>query len=401
MKKALSAALAIAVLLTAGAFGGAAPTAYITAECAETSSGTCGKSLSWTFSGGTLTVSGTGEMYSRSSNYAVPWADFKDEITYVVIGSGVSSIGGQAFDSCKSLTSVELPDTLKSIGTYSFSGCTSLKSIIIPDGVTNIGSSAFAGCKSLAEIEILVSVTYIGDIAFASPSWLEAQRSKERPFVIVNGILINGSLCTGDVVIPDCVTDIAGNAFYYCTGMTSLTIPDSVTVIRDNAFNYCTGLTSVTIPASVSEVGMQAFVKCDMLAEVTVLAPDCDIYDRETTFSNDNKGGYSGTIRGYEGSTAETYAAKFNRTFVSLGRVPALGDPNADGSIDAKDASFILSEYALLSTGGAPTFTAAQKQAADVNCDGKTDPKDASKILGYYAYLSTGGEEGFDVYLRK
>ena len=139
---------------------------------------------------------------------------------------------------------------------------------------------------------------------------------------------------------------------------------------------------------------MQAFVKCDMLAEVTVLAPDCEIYDRATTFSNDNKGSYSGTIRGYEGSTAETYAAKFKRTFVSLGRAPTLGDPNSDGSIDAKDASFILSEYALLSTGGAPTFTAAQKQAADVNCDGKTDPKDASVILSYYSYISTGGEKG-------
>lgn len=401
MKKAIAAALAL-TMFCAGAdiYGTVVPDTIMTAASAETS-GTCGKSMTWTFSNGTLTVSGTGEMYSRNSNYIVPWTDFKDEITSVVIGSGVTSIGGLAFDSCKSLTSVKLPDTLKSIGTYSFSSCTSLKSITIPDGVTNIGSSAFAGCKSLAEIEIPPSVTYIGDIAFVGTSWLEAQRSKERPFVIVNGILINGSLCTGDVVIPDGVTDIAGNAFYYCTGMTSLTIPDSVTVIRDNAFNYCTGLTSVTIPASVREVGMQAFVKCDLLAEVTVLAPDCEIYDRATTFSNDNSGGYSGTIRGYEGSTAETYAAKFNRTFVSLGRTPTLGDPNADGSIDAKDASFILAEYSRLSTGDNATFTSAQKSAADVNFDGMTDSKDASRILGYYSYLSTGGKEDFNAYLSK
>ena len=377
-----------------------APIRCITAYTAETQSGTCGNSMTWTFSGGTLTVSGTGEMYSRNSQYTIPWADFKDDITSVIVNEGVSSIGGQTFDSCNNLTSVSLPGTLKSISSYSFSSCKSLEKITIPNGVTSIGSSAFASCKSLKEIEIPKSVSYIGDIAFAGTPWLENKRSKEQPFVIVNGILINGGLCTGDVVIPDEVTDIAGDAFYYCTDITSLIIPDSVTIIRNNSFNYCTGLTSVSIPASVAEVGMQAFVKCDSLAEVTILNPDCKIYDRTTTFANDNKGGYSGTIRGYDGSTAEAYANKFSRSFVSLGRAPTLGDPNADGSVDAKDASFILTEYARLSTGDKATFTAAQNTAADVNTDGFTDSKDASKILSYYAYISTGGTEDFNTYIR-
>ncbi|MCR5015768.1 MAG: leucine-rich repeat protein [Ruminococcus sp.] len=401
MNKAFVIAAALCLLAAGSNVCGAfAPASYMTASAAETASGTCGKSLTWTFSSGTLTVSGTGEMYSRNSQYSVPWADFKDDITSVAVGEGVTSIGGQAFDSCKNLTAVSLPSTLKSIGTYSFSGCSSLTKVTIPNGVTSIGSSAFASCKKLADIDIPRSVSYIGDIAFAGTKWLENNRSKEQPFVIVNGILINGSLCTGDAVIPDGVTDIAGNAFYYCTGITSLTIPESVAIIRDNAFNYCTGLTSVTIPASVTEVGMQAFVMCDKLAEVTVLNPDCKIYDRKTTFANDNET-FAGTIRGYDGSTAETYAKKYSRTFVSLGRVPTLGDPNADGSIDAKDASFILAEYSRLSAGGAPTFTAAQRTAADVNTDGLTDSKDASKILGYYAYTSTGGTEDFNAFIAK
>ena len=59
--------------------------------------------------------------------------------------------------------------------------------------------------------------------------------------VIVNGILINGGLCTGEAVIPDGVTDIAGNAFYYCTDITSLTIPDSVTKLGIYVFLGCSG----------------------------------------------------------------------------------------------------------------------------------------------------------------
>ncbi len=67
------------------------------------------------------------------------------------------------------------------------------------------------------------------------------------------------------------------------------------------------------------------------------------------------------------------------------------GDPNGDEKIDAKDASFCLSEYSLLSTGASSLLSEAEKNAADVNRDEKIDSRDASDILSYYGYLSTGG----------
>ncbi len=69
-----------------------------------------------------------------------------------------------------------------------------------------------------------------------------------------------------------------------------------------------------------------------------------------------------------------------------------LGDANLDGAVDAKDASKVLVEYSLLSTGKPETFNEQQKLNGDVNFDGKIDSKDASRILAYYSYLSTGGE---------
>jgi hypothetical protein len=66
------------------------------------------------------------------------------------------------------------------------------------------------------------------------------------------------------------VTSIGINAFYGCTGLTSVTIPSSVTSIGDNAFYGCTGLTSVTIPSSVTNIGTTSFARCSGLSSITV-----------------------------------------------------------------------------------------------------------------------------------
>jgi len=78
-----------------------------------------------------------------------------------------------------------------------------------------------------------------------------------------------------------------------------------------------------------------------------------------------------------------------------------LGDANEDGSVDAKDASFILVAYAKASTGSEDGLTDTQREAADVNTDGKVDAKDASAILAYYAYLSTGGSDDLVTFFKK
>ena len=66
------------------------------------------------------------------------------------------------------------------------------------------------------------------------------------------------------------MTSIGDYAFYYCTGLTSVTIGNSVTRIGEYAFQSCTRLTSVTIPNSVTSIGYQAFSRCSGLTSITI-----------------------------------------------------------------------------------------------------------------------------------
>ena len=85
---------------------------------------------------------------------------------------------------------------------------------------------------------------------------------------------------TGDVVIPESVvyndviysvTSIRNQAFYNCSGLTSVEIPNSVTSIGYEAFRECRGLTSVEIPNSVTSIGELAFYLCSGLTGELVI----------------------------------------------------------------------------------------------------------------------------------
>lgn len=87
-------------------------------------------------------------------------------------GSVCTSIGTCAFGRCKSLTSIDLPDSLTDIGDHAFYGCTGFADITIPNGVTSIGASAFSECTGVTSITISDSVTSIGANAFYLCQWV-------------------------------------------------------------------------------------------------------------------------------------------------------------------------------------------------------------------------------------
>ena len=65
-------------------------------------------------------------------------------------------------------------------------------------------------------------------------------------------------------------SNIRNYAFYYCSGLTSVTIPNNVTSIGHYAFYYCSSLTSITIPNNVTSIGNYAFCRCSRLTSVII-----------------------------------------------------------------------------------------------------------------------------------
>lgn len=222
-----------------------------TAFAAGATSGSCGDSVTWSYSNGVLTVQGTGPMYdygwSEESNYdyvAPPWGDYTEEIKTAKIGNGVTRIGNCAFYECRSLTSIDIPNSVTTIGDAAFMYCGALTGVTIPDSVTTIGESAFSYCSAMTSINIPDSVTAIGYSAFDTCSSLTS------------------------VTIPSKVTSIEGFTFAWCKNLTNITIPVGVTSIGRSAFSGCSKLASVDIPDSVITIVDYAFSVCDSLSKV-------------------------------------------------------------------------------------------------------------------------------------
>ncbi len=114
----------------------------------------CGKNMLWELDyDGTLNITGTGEMDSYDEGYG-SWNNYKDEITSVIIGDGVESIGSYAFEGCVNLQNVNISESVGQIGRGAFNNCTSLANVNF-NGLSDLGcSNAFKDCGKLESVNV-------------------------------------------------------------------------------------------------------------------------------------------------------------------------------------------------------------------------------------------------------
>ena len=70
------------------------------------------------------------------------------------------------------------------------------------------------------------------------------------------------------MVLPNNITSIVSDTFYYCTSLTSIFIPNSVTQISDYAFADCKNLISIIIGSGINSIKEKAFSSCVELSDV-------------------------------------------------------------------------------------------------------------------------------------
>ena len=132
----------------------------------------CGENLVWSlYESGTLTISGSGEMYDYTYPYGypyigAPWFADSSFINRIVLSEEVTTVGDYAFLGLWNATEIDWSNNITSIGEGAFRSCSGLSDIIIPYSVTEIKAEAFEYCRGLTSVTIPNSVKTIDYMAF-------------------------------------------------------------------------------------------------------------------------------------------------------------------------------------------------------------------------------------------
>ena len=201
------------------------------------------------------------------------------ELTSIVIGSGVKTIGQSAFYNCGNLDNIEelkvtMGANVETLADYAFQYCTKLKSITIPSKVKAIGAQAFDGC-GLTALTIPTNVTVINFYAFRDCNSLASINieASTEPLEFVTGYTRSfgynnpKTVFYGRNVIR--TGDYAGERIF--NKITNLTIGDKVTEVPNWMFDGNSELQNVTIGKGVKYIGESAFRNCGTSDDVTEL----------------------------------------------------------------------------------------------------------------------------------
>ncbi len=319
MKKILSIILSLVVAFSCLVFLPA--DAYATETPSDVLSFSCGLDATAYFdrSTNTLTVKGVGEMEFFGAERS-PWWVYNNEIKYVVIEEGITSIANVAFLNTD-MIKLTLPSTLVEIGEDALS-MTDLEEIIIPensklailtvssyfrnipwyknqpdgpiylggllveykgtvpynstitvkDGTYAVNSYAFNNQSNLVDIIVPDSVERIGYRAFYQTAWYNAKPDYEP--IYVGKVMYYYKTPWNDtselkekIVIPEGIVSISPVAFDGRCKFKTVVLPDSMEHIGSRAFRNCMYIENVEISenSNLKRIDTLAFDNCKKL----------------------------------------------------------------------------------------------------------------------------------------
>lgn len=229
-------------------------------EVGTVTNGFCGdsagnvESLMWSIENDTLTIeknklSGDNsyfyEMESYSPDKPAPWAQADCLFSKVVVGEGVKDIGERAFYGL-GIDSAILSSTVDTISHYAFSQ-SEISEIDFPDKMTNIYDSAFEGCKNLISVSLPEISAQESKATFkdcTSLKKVEFHETNPEKTIYVFSQMFEGCTALTDVLFPEGDADILVNyeAFKNCTGLKKIQFPDTDVNLYIRVFSGCTDL---------------------------------------------------------------------------------------------------------------------------------------------------------------
>lgn len=205
--------------------------------------------------------------------------------------STVKIVGTDAFNNCKTLKSLSLPDvvivdsnafygcenltricsgdiTIQDYGDYSFYGCTNLTQDI-NSKVSTIGAHAFdkSGIKSVTIDGTVGNTLVINNMAFKDCTKLKFAKINLKDTTI--NYEIGGNLfdcCTAMETIEYSGTELPVGFVKNCSSLKTATIP-RVRDIMQEAFSGCTSLTRINGATAFDSIGHGAFSMCKSITE--------------------------------------------------------------------------------------------------------------------------------------
>lgn len=205
--------------------------------------------------------------------------DYCRDLTSVTLPNSITSIGYAAFYWCDKLLTINLPSSLKYIGVAAFEKCKGFTTITIPEKVEKIDEWAFYDNSNLMTIDVPASVTTIGEGAFSYCPMLTGVyvAANNISFSSVEGVLYNADKSilinypnskSTTFIIPQTVISIGNFAFAGCDKLTTVLLPETIKTIGNSSFEVCSNLSTINLPNSLISIGEYTFSKCTSLISI-------------------------------------------------------------------------------------------------------------------------------------